>query len=65
MPFKDRLYSDELRHIDWERGWPYTFTKEDYALLCGSDMLFARKLDSNVDAEIVRLIYEHVKKRSE
>jgi len=64
-PFKDRLYSDELRHIDWERGWPYTFTKEDYALLCGSDMLFARKLDSNVDAEIVRLIYEHVKKRSE
>lgn len=62
-PFKDRIYYDVLRFIDWERGMPYTFTAEDYELLTNSDMLFARKLDSNVDKEIVQRIYKHVKAR--
>lgn len=32
-----------IRHIDWQRGTPYTFTDEDYDELMNSDKLFARK----------------------
>ncbi|WP_187118922.1 beta-1,6-N-acetylglucosaminyltransferase [Bacillus marasmi] len=67
--FKDHLYKDiyedeyenNLRHIDWKRGGPYTFTKEDYHELMNSNKLFARKFDENVDFDIVNTIYHTLK----
>ena len=63
-PFKDKINinvendnSSALRYIDWERGKPYTFTIDDYDLLCDSKLLFARKFNSSVDEKIVERIY--------
>lgn len=49
-----------MRYIDWERGNPYTFRKEDFDDLIHSGMLFARKFSENTDKDIVDLIYHHV-----
>ncbi len=59
--FRDRIYdssetSDQhavMRLIDWERGHPYVFRREDFDMLIQSDYLFARKFDMTVDAEII------------
>ncbi len=62
-PFKDKLYDidDEytgcMRLIDWKRGNPYTFRKNDFQELMSSDRLFARKFDEK-DLVIVNMIYE-------
>jgi len=47
-----------MRLIDWNRGKPYTFRLSDYNELCESDMMFARKFDSDIDKEIVEKIYK-------
>lgn len=44
------------RLIDWKRGNPYVFRKEDYELIKASPCMFARKFDMNVDSEIVKLL---------
>ena len=67
--FKDKLYSNVYnepkesikRNIDWNRGGPYVWKKEDYEELINSDTLFARKFDSEQDREIIDLICKHVK----
>jgi hypothetical protein len=45
-----------MRLIDWSRGKPYTWRKEDYDILTNSNMFYARKIDPNVDDEIITLI---------
>ncbi len=60
-PFKDNIYTDTVRLIDWERGRPYTFTDSDYDELISSGKLFARKFDCRQDADIIQRMYEHVK----
>ena len=45
-----------MRLIDWSRGKPYTWRKEDFDLLANSNMLYARKIDPNIDDEIITLI---------
>lgn len=50
-----------MRHIDWKRGGPYTFTTEDFDELVGSKFLFARKFDEKVDFEIVKRIFHYLK----
>ncbi len=45
-----------MRLIDWSRGKPYTWRKEDYDILANSNMFYARKIDPNVDDEIITLI---------
>ncbi|MBP1754486.1 MAG: glycosyltransferase [Firmicutes bacterium] len=45
-----------MRLIDWSRGKPYTWRKEDYDTLRSSNMFYARKIDPNVDDEIITLI---------
>lgn len=60
---KDTVVSDNLRYIDWARGSPYTFRSEDEENLMNSDKLFARKFNSEVDAEIIRKIIQRVKKQ--
>ena len=65
--YKQNIYEPKnmcapnLRYIDWERGEPYTFRKEDYNILMESNELFARKFDVNTDKEIIDMIYSSVK----
>ena len=49
-----------LRKIDWGRGKPYIWGKQDYEELMYSNQLFARKFDENIDNEIIRLISEKI-----
>ncbi len=55
-PFKDKIIPNTLRAIDWKRGQPYTYRKEDFSLLMESDKLFARKFSTDVDSEIIDMI---------
>lgn len=59
--YQDDDYTSIMRYIDWERGNPYTFQKNDFEELMNSNMLFARKFSCNVDQEIVDKIYHKVK----
>ncbi len=52
-----------MRLIDWTRGKPYTFRKEDFAELTSSEELFARKFDEKTDPEIVAMIARYVENR--
>lgn len=54
-----------MRLIDWDRGRPYTFRKEDYDEIMASDCFFARKFDEKVDFDIVELIYNEIKKEQD
>lgn len=51
-PFANHLYNKEnegigcVRLIDWQRGYPYVWTMNDWDELMGSDLLFARKFSS-------------------
>ena len=61
--FKDKLYhtggkggDPSMRFIDWDRGTPYVFKGSDCADLLSSDMMFARKFDSDIDEGIVRTL---------
>ncbi len=64
-----REYDDEhatMRFIDWDRGTsssPYVFRSEDYDRILQSGMLFARKFDERMDAEIIRRIAQSVSNR--
>lgn len=53
-------YESCLRYVDWNRGWPYTFTIEDYDEIMNSNKLFARKFNSNTDKKIIDKIYSHL-----
>lgn len=63
-PFKNHLYhadmdddySAAVRHIDWNRGAPYIFRKEDFEELMNSECIFARKFDEKIDQEIIQKI---------
>lgn len=67
--FRKRLSSTEennMRLIRWDkkgnlRGSPYTFTNQDYKELIGSNKLFARKFDEELDFEIVEKLFKYVK----
>lgn len=65
--FKESLYNKNFddnhitsikRYIDWKRGTPYTFRKEDFYDLINSGALFARKFDLNIDRVIVDMIFK-------
>lgn len=68
-PFKDKRFYDErekrygnMRLIDWKRGNPYIFRKEDYNYLIRSGYMFARKFDVTVDQEVVDMIMDYLLK---
>lgn len=71
--FKNNLYSAEYnnqkntikRYIDWNRGKPYTWKKEDFEELIKSEALFARKFDETIDKEIITLIKNHLTKQGD
>ncbi len=64
-PFKQQLHHEQydnflgahMRLIDWKRGGPYIFRKQDFEEIKASKMLWARKFDSLVDKEIIELVY--------
>lgn len=45
-----------MRLIDWSRGKPYIWRKEDLPILINSHMFFARKIDPSIDHEIIALV---------
>lgn len=49
-----------LREIDWRRGSPYVWERDDFQQLINSHRLFARKFSSSTDREIIDLIFEYV-----
>ena len=49
-----------MRLIDWKRGDPYVFKRDDYEELASSDLLFARKFDSKVDSAIIEQVRDSV-----
>lgn len=60
-PYKNNIINRSLRHIDWERGTPYTFRAEDYEELMNSENLFARKFDMKIDEKIIDMILNVIK----
>lgn len=58
----DDLKKGSQRYIDWSRGKPYTFIKNDFEDLIKSQYMFARKFSSKKDNEIISLIYSYLKK---
>ena len=60
---KDDDYKACMRCIDWNRGTPYTFKKDDFEMLMNSEMFFARKFSSTVDKDIIDMIYSEVSKK--
>ncbi len=64
-PYRQNIINDCKRHVDWERGNPYTFTREDFGLLCASDCLFARKFDERTDMQIIQQLYGHLMHRAQ
>lgn len=68
-PLRARLFdmNDEcrgsMREIDWKRGTPYVWRKEDYDYLINSPCMFARKFDSAIDNEIITKIINHIQRK--
>lgn len=56
--FKEKTINDNLRYIDWTEGnaHPKLLGINDFEAIKSSDMIFARKFDTNVDAEILNQI---------
>ena len=59
-PMRDTIIDDSLREIDWKRGQPYTYRKEDEKMLSDSPKLFARKFSTDVDNEIIKRMVERL-----
>lgn len=64
--FKDKIHdphnltNGSMRYIDWKRGTPYVFRKDDFNSLIESSSLFARKFDERIDSGIIDMIYCHI-----
>lgn len=63
-PYIKTVVNDDCREIDWIRGNPYTFRKDDIPNLLSSSALFARKFDKTIDAEVIDILVNHVKSKS-
>ena len=55
--------SNSVRRIDWTRGRPYTWRKDDFTELVSCKELFARKFSSAIDKKIIDQIYDFVKSK--
>lgn len=51
--FKDNITGDNLRYVDFKRGKPYVWRKEDIDELLSAPGIFARKFDEQIDSVIV------------
>ena len=66
-PYKENTYRHgenatwqeaNQRMVDWGRGRPYIFRKNDYEELVQYSYCFARKFDWQVDKDIIKMLYE-------
>ena len=63
-PFKQNWYGyknpeieyQNLRYVDWGRGKPYTFTKEEFFELRKTPYMFARKFSEDIISEDVKAV---------
>jgi len=62
LPSFDNDYRQAARCIDWSRGNPYIFRKDDLEELISSDFMFARKFDTQTDREIIDRLFERLYK---
>lgn len=62
-PYKENIVNDYLRAIDWERGMPYIYRKEDVSDLLSSRYLWGRKFDSGIDQAAIDEIYNKLVKK--
>ena len=51
------------RLIDWKKGSPYIFKKDDFNFIISSSTIFARKFSTTIDKEIIDLIYNYLKEK--
>lgn len=49
-----------MHQVDWERGAPYVYRKNDFDDLIHSPYMFARKFSSSIDKEIIDKLYDYV-----
>lgn len=65
-PYKDTVYGTALdfagmtRKIDFTRGCPYTWHRNDFDELVASDALFARKFSTTTDKDIIDRISDYL-----
>ncbi len=62
-PFYIRRSKESIRKIDWNRGGPYTWLKDDLEELLTSTSLFSRKFSSN-DMHFINKIKYHIIKKN-
>ena len=48
------IYYENLRYLDWGRGKPYTFKKDEFFELCNTPYLFARKFSNDIISQDVK-----------
>lgn len=64
LPHPEHLEENlNMRLIDWSRGKPYTWRKEDLPILIHSNMFFARKIDPSIDSEIIALVSGNIREK--
>lgn len=59
-PYKETIEDTSLRLVDWKRGRPYTWRKQDFEEIINSKKLWARKFSEKVDEEIIEQIYDYI-----
>ena len=59
-PYRDTINKNCLREIDWKRGRPYIFRKNDFDELIKSQNFFARKFSTQIDGEIIDKLYHYL-----
>ena len=59
-PYRDTINKNCLREIDWKRGRPYIFRKNDFDELIKSQNFFARKFSTQIDSEIIDKLYHYL-----
>ena len=61
-PYRKNVVNNYLRAIDWQRGDPYTYRREDVPELLASPNFWGRKFNENVDKEAIDLVVQHLTK---
>jgi hypothetical protein len=66
-PFREKTINDPRRYADWYKGpeFPRTLRIDNYDDIIHSDAFFARKFDTNVDADILEKMILYLKEKAD